>query len=75
MAARTKPTKAKPNPIPSVWAREQRAPDQPALSRDAIVREAIAMLDADGIEALSMRKLGARNTADLVRAALLHPSD
>ncbi|MFJ5307405.1 TetR/AcrR family transcriptional regulator [Streptomyces sp. NPDC088350] len=60
MAARTKPTTAKPNPIPSVWAREQRSPDQPALSRDAIVREAIAMLDADGIEALSMRKLGAR---------------
>ncbi len=51
------------NPIPSVWAREQRRADQPALSRDAIVREAIAMLDADGIEALSMRKLGARLNA------------
>ncbi|MEV8539196.1 TetR/AcrR family transcriptional regulator C-terminal domain-containing protein [Streptomyces sp. NPDC051572] len=63
MAARTKPTTAKPNPIPSVWAREQRAADQPALSRDSIVREAIAMLDADGIEALSMRKLGARLNA------------
>jgi len=63
MAARTKPTTKstpEPNPIPSVWARERRAPDQPALSRDAIVREAIAMLDTDGIEALSMRKLGAR---------------
>ncbi|MFE4331600.1 TetR/AcrR family transcriptional regulator [Streptomyces sp. NPDC056831] len=56
MAART-------NPIPSVWARQQPAPDQPALSRAAIVREAIAMLDAEGIEALSMRKLGARLNA------------
>ncbi|CAM5408733.1 TetR/AcrR family transcriptional regulator [Streptomyces aurantiogriseus] len=55
--------KAKSHPIPSVWARERREPDQPALSRDAIVREAIAMLDADGIEALSMRKLGARLNA------------
>ncbi|MFF5492497.1 TetR/AcrR family transcriptional regulator [Streptomyces aquilus] len=57
------PPKAKPAPLPSVWARERRAPDQPALSRQAIVREAVAMLDADGIEALSMRKLGARLNA------------
>ncbi|MFD7496116.1 TetR/AcrR family transcriptional regulator C-terminal domain-containing protein [Streptomyces sp. NPDC059832] len=56
MAART-------TPIPSVWTRQQREPDQPALSRAAIVREAIVMLDADGIEALSMRKLGARLNA------------
>ncbi|MFE6050103.1 TetR/AcrR family transcriptional regulator C-terminal domain-containing protein [Kitasatospora sp. NPDC056446] len=56
MAART-------NPIPSVWARQQREPDQPALSRAAIVREAIAMLDADGIDALSMRKLATRLNA------------
>ncbi|WP_330349872.1 TetR/AcrR family transcriptional regulator C-terminal domain-containing protein [Streptomyces sp. NBC_00582] len=52
--------KAKPSPVPSVWARERREPDQPALSRAAIVREAVAMLDAEGVEALSMRKLGAR---------------
>ncbi|MFF8773389.1 TetR/AcrR family transcriptional regulator [Kitasatospora sp. NPDC015120] len=51
------------NPIPSVWARRQREAEQPALSREAIVREAIAMLDADGAEALSMRKLGARLNA------------
>lgn len=51
------------NPIPSVWARPRAKADQPALSRDAIVREAIVMLDADGIEALSMRKLGARLNA------------
>jgi AcrR family transcriptional regulator len=46
--------------IPSVWARDR---EQPALSRAAIVREAIAMLDAEGTEALSMRKLGARLNA------------
>lgn len=50
------------NPVPSVWAR-RREPDQPALSRAAIVREAIALLDAEGAEALSMRKLGARLNA------------
>ncbi|MDQ0961926.1 AcrR family transcriptional regulator [Streptomyces sp. B4I13] len=59
MAAETKNSR----PVPSVWARGRREPDQPALSRDAIVREAVAMLDADGIEALSMRKLGARLNA------------
>ncbi|MGV9265631.1 TetR/AcrR family transcriptional regulator [Kitasatospora sp. NPDC003701] len=53
----------KANPIPSVWARQQREAEQPALSRAAIVREAVAVLDADGIEALSMRKLGARLNA------------
>ena len=46
--------------IPSVWARDR---EQPVLSRAAIVREAIAMLDAEGAEALSMRKLGARLNA------------
>ncbi|MFE2109734.1 TetR/AcrR family transcriptional regulator [Kitasatospora sp. NPDC059463] len=51
------------NPIPSVWARRQREAEQPTLSREAIVREAIAMLDAEGAEALSMRKLGARLNA------------
>jgi AcrR family transcriptional regulator len=51
------------DPVPSVWTRQRREPDQPALSRDAIVREAVAMLDADGVEALSMRKLGARLNA------------
>jgi AcrR family transcriptional regulator len=46
-----------------VWTRQQREPDQPALSRAAIVREAIVLLDTEGIEALSMRKLGARLNA------------
>ncbi|MFI0810272.1 TetR/AcrR family transcriptional regulator [Streptomyces echinatus] len=58
MAARSAP-----NPIPSVWTRQRREPGQPALSREAIVREAVAMLDAEGVEALSMRKLGARLNA------------
>jgi AcrR family transcriptional regulator len=53
----------KANPVPSVWARQQPEPDQPALNRAAIIREAIAILDADGIDALSMRKLGARLSA------------
>ncbi|MFJ1868773.1 TetR/AcrR family transcriptional regulator [Streptomyces sp. NPDC088097] len=51
---------AKADRIPSVWARPAPAPRTPALNRAAIVREAIAMLDENGIEALSMRKLGAR---------------
>ncbi|KOV67916.1 TetR/AcrR family transcriptional regulator [Streptomyces sp. MMG1121] len=58
MAARTEH-----NPIPSVWARQRREPDQPSLSRESIVREAIAVLDADGVDALSMRKLGTRLNA------------
>ncbi|MEV7522613.1 TetR/AcrR family transcriptional regulator C-terminal domain-containing protein [Streptomyces sp. NPDC091371] len=52
-----------PQPIPSVWTRRAREAEQPALSRDAIVREAIVMLDAEGVEALSMRKLAARLNA------------
>ncbi|WP_018352387.1 TetR/AcrR family transcriptional regulator [Longispora albida] len=45
----------------SVWTRpERRRREQPALSRDQIVTEAIALLDTQGIDALSMRNLGAR---------------
>ncbi|MFE6049598.1 TetR/AcrR family transcriptional regulator [Kitasatospora sp. NPDC056446] len=50
--------------IPSLWTRPQRPRrEQPALSREQIVAEALALLDSDGIEALSMRKLGARLNA------------
>ncbi len=49
--------------VTSVWARQEAEPEQPALSRAAIVREAIVMLDAEGAEALSMRKLGAQLNA------------
>ncbi|WP_367129799.1 MULTISPECIES: TetR/AcrR family transcriptional regulator C-terminal domain-containing protein [Streptomyces] len=52
-----------PQPIPSVWTRRSREAEQRGLSQDAIVREAIVMLDAEGIEALSMRKLAARLNA------------
>ncbi|MFI6642197.1 TetR/AcrR family transcriptional regulator [Streptomyces sp. NPDC050504] len=45
-------------PIPSVWTRPRKQREQ--LSREQIVAEAVALLDADGLEALSMRKLGTR---------------
>ncbi|MBF8191269.1 TetR/AcrR family transcriptional regulator C-terminal domain-containing protein [Nonomuraea sp. K274] len=47
-------------PIPSVWARPRREREQPALSREHIVREAVRLLDEEGIDALSMRRLGGR---------------
>ncbi|MER5780689.1 TetR/AcrR family transcriptional regulator [Streptomyces mobaraensis] len=51
-------------PIPSVWARPRRPRrEQPVLSREQIVSAALDLLDADGLEALSMRKLGARLNA------------
>ncbi|MET9512842.1 TetR/AcrR family transcriptional regulator [Streptomyces flavidovirens] len=46
------------NPIPSVWTRPRRQREQ--LSREQIVSEAVKLLDAEGIEALSMRRLGTR---------------
>ena len=45
--------------IPSVWTRPRRK-EQQVLSRERIVAEAVRLLDADGIEALSMRTLGTR---------------
>ncbi|MFI6688257.1 TetR/AcrR family transcriptional regulator [Streptomyces sp. NPDC050485] len=55
---------AKEQLIQSVWTRPRRVRrEQPALSRDQIVAEAIRLLDAEGIEALSMRRLGARLNA------------
>ncbi|MBD0690985.1 TetR/AcrR family transcriptional regulator [Streptomyces sp. CBMA123] len=55
-------TDAQPD-FPSPWNRPQKRRTQPALSREQIVAEAFALLDSDGIEALSMRKLGARLNA------------
>lgn len=45
----------------SVWTRPKRGRrrEQPALSQEQIVSAAIKLLDADGLDALSMRKLGA----------------
>jgi AcrR family transcriptional regulator len=45
----------------SVWARPRRPQNsQPALSRDQILAAALEMLDAEGIEGLTMRRLGAK---------------
>jgi AcrR family transcriptional regulator len=43
---------------PSVWLRPQREP-RSTLTRERIVAEALRLLDAEGAEALSMRKLAA----------------
>jgi AcrR family transcriptional regulator len=43
---------------PSVWLRPQREP-RATLTRDRIVAEALRLLDAEGADALSMRKLAA----------------
>ncbi|CAL9676510.1 TetR/AcrR family transcriptional regulator [Streptomyces griseomycini] len=45
-------------PIPSVWTRPR--PRREHLTRERIVTEAVGLLDAHGIEALSMRTLGTR---------------
>ncbi|MEQ4723239.1 TetR/AcrR family transcriptional regulator [Nonomuraea sp. B19D2] len=51
-------------PLPSVWTRPQpQRREQPALSRQQIVSAALELLDAEGIDALSMRKLGTRLNA------------
>ncbi|WP_410643472.1 TetR/AcrR family transcriptional regulator [Amycolatopsis sp. lyj-346] len=47
-------------PVVSVWTRPRRRKEQPALSRAQIVAAALELLDAQGLEALSMRTLGAR---------------
>ncbi|MET7771026.1 TetR/AcrR family transcriptional regulator [Nocardia sp. NPDC005366] len=44
----------------SVWTRETRQPKASGLRRDQIVTAAVAILDADGLPALSMRKLGTK---------------
>lgn len=48
-------------PAPSVWAREARPRrERPTLNRELIVSEAVQLLDAEGIDALSMRRLSTR---------------
>ncbi|GGK73605.1 TetR family transcriptional regulator [Planomonospora parontospora subsp. parontospora] len=47
-------------PIDSVWTREPRTSKSPTLSRGQIVRVAMELLDAEGVDALSMRRLGAK---------------
>src|SRR4051794_21832774 len=48
-------------PPESVWVRPRRAKrDQPTLTRDQIVDAALQLLDAEGLDGLSMRRLGTR---------------
>lgn len=55
---------AKPEEFATVWARPQRQRrDSPTLSREQIIGEAVALLDSEGFEALSMRRLGTRLNA------------
>lgn len=44
----------------SVWTRERRTAKSPTLSRAQIVRAAVEILDAEGMDALSMRRLGTK---------------
>ncbi|MEU4311995.1 TetR/AcrR family transcriptional regulator [Nocardia sp. NPDC024068] len=46
------------NQFGSVWTRAPRRPRTTGLSRDQIVRAAVTLLDKEGLDALSMRKLG-----------------
>ncbi|MEU4801685.1 TetR/AcrR family transcriptional regulator [Actinosynnema sp. NPDC023587] len=46
--------------LPSVWTRQRRSGGRPALNRAQIVAEAVALLDAEGVDALTMRRLGSR---------------
>ncbi|WP_435835385.1 TetR/AcrR family transcriptional regulator [Streptomyces avermitilis] len=49
--------------IQSVWTRPRGGRERPVLSREQIVAEALRLLDSEGIDALSMRKLGNRLSA------------
>ncbi|WP_433660649.1 TetR/AcrR family transcriptional regulator [Nocardia sp. CA-128927] len=49
--------------VGSVWTRPRKGREQPTLTREHIVAEAVALLDAEGMEALTMRQLGARLNA------------
>lgn len=44
----------------SVWLREPRQPKASGLRLDHIIGAAVELLDAEGLEALSMRKIGAK---------------
>ncbi|MFI7643223.1 TetR/AcrR family transcriptional regulator [Nonomuraea sp. NPDC049400] len=47
----------------SVWLREPRKATSPGRSREEIVKASIELLDAEGLDGLSMRKLGAKLSA------------
>lgn len=44
----------------SVWTKQTRQPKSSGLRREQIVAAAVEILDAEGLESLSMRKLGAK---------------
>ncbi|MBF6336016.1 TetR/AcrR family transcriptional regulator C-terminal domain-containing protein [Nocardia abscessus] len=44
----------------SVWTKQPRQPKSAGLHREQIIAAAVELLDAEGLEALSMRKLGAK---------------
>ncbi|TDC78555.1 TetR/AcrR family transcriptional regulator [Actinomadura sp. 7K507] len=44
----------------SVWFRDERRPRGPRLTRERIVEAAVALLDAEGVDGFSMRRLAAR---------------
>ncbi len=50
-------------PFSTVWLRQTRPSRKSGLTRDQIVAATVELLDAQGLEALSMRKLGARLNA------------
>ncbi|TMR08916.1 TetR family transcriptional regulator [Nonomuraea turkmeniaca] len=47
----------------SVWTRDPRKTTSPGRSREEIVKAAIELLDEEGLDGLSMRKLGAKLSA------------
>lgn len=49
-----------PRPPRPVWLRDQPPPRKPRLSRERIVAAAVALLDAEGVDGFSMRRLAAR---------------
>lgn len=50
-------------PHQSLWFRDQQRPRKPRLSRELIIQAAIGLLDAEGVDGLSMRRLAARLNA------------
>ncbi|WP_228000735.1 TetR/AcrR family transcriptional regulator [Nocardia australiensis] len=53
-------------PRRGVWFEEQPPPRKPRLSRERIVTAAVGLLDAEGVEGFSMRRLAARLDAGVM---------
>ncbi|MGH8931364.1 MAG: TetR/AcrR family transcriptional regulator [Egibacteraceae bacterium] len=50
----------KPRPPQTVWFRDEQRPRKPRLSQERIIQAAIELLDAEGVDGFSMRRLAAR---------------